>query len=138
MRSSDRRLWTLSVFVFAAATPTLGQTDPGLKSLADRYWEASMERNPTAATHLGDYRFNDRLFDLSEDARLRWNQTLRGFLKEVQALLPTGLSPADRLTRDLFERTLQDGLFEFAAQHGQYLPLSPLDGPQLGFLLILV
>jgi uncharacterized protein (DUF885 family) len=138
MRSSDRRLWKLSVFVFAAATRTLGQTDPALKSLADRYWDASMERYPTSATDLGDYRFNDRLPDLSEEARLRWNQALEGFLKEVQALPAAGLSPADRLTRGLLERTLQDGLFEFAAQHGQYLPLNPLDGPQLRFPLILV
>lgn len=138
MRSSDRCLWKLSVFVFAAAARTLGQTDPGLKSIADRYWDASMERNPTSATDLGDYRFNDRLPDLAEEARLRWNQTLGGFLKEVQALPVAGLSPADRLTRDLLERTLQDGLFEFAAQHGQYLPLNPLDGPQLRFPLILV
>ena len=138
MRSSDRRLWTLSVFVFAAAARTLGQTDPALKSLADRYWDASMERSPTSATDLGDYRFNDRLFDLSEDSRLRWNQTLRGFLKEAQGLPMAGLSPADRLTRDLFERTIQDGLFEFAAQKYQYLPLDPLDGPQIKFPLILV
>jgi len=134
----ELRLWSLSVFLFAAASRTLGQTDPGLRSLADRYWDASMERNPTAATDLGDYRFNDRLPDLTEEARLRWNQTLRGFLKEVQALPAAGLSPADRLTRDLLERTLQDGLFEFAAQQHQYLPLDPLDGPQIKFPLLLV
>jgi len=128
----------LSAFVFAAGARTLGQTDPALKSLADRYWDASMERNPTSATDLGDYRFNDRLPDLAEETRLRWNLTLRGFLKEVQALPAAGLSPADRLTRDLLERTLQDGLFEFAAQHGQYLPLNPLDGPQIKFPLVLV
>jgi len=138
MRSSDRRPWTLSLFVFAGAAPTLGQTDAGLKSIADRYWDASMERNPTWATDLGDYRFNDRLPDLTEEARLRWNHTLRGFLKEVQALPAGGLSPADRLTRSLLERTLQDGLFEFAAQQHQYLPLDPLDGPQIKFPLVLV
>lgn len=128
----------LSVFVLAAANPILGQTDPGLKSLADRYWEASMERNPTAATDLGDYRFNDRLFDLSEGARLRWDQAQGGFLKEVQALPTNRLSPEDRLTRNLLKRTLQDGLLEFADQKHQYLPLDPLDGPQIKFPLILV
>ncbi len=132
------RLWTLPVLLFAAATPTLGQTDPGLKSLADRYWNATMERYPTAATDLGDYRFNDRLTDISEEGHLRWNQTLRGFLKEAQALPIAELSPEDRLTRELFERTIRDELLEFAAQHQLYLSLEPLDGPQIKFPLLLV
>ncbi len=138
MLCCDRRLWALSVFVFAVSSRVSGQTDPGLKALADRYWDAVMERNPTWATEIGDYRFNDRLPDLTEEARLEWNRTQRHFLKELQAIPTAGLSSADRLTRDLFERTLQDGLFEFAAQHRQYLPLEPLDGPHIKFPLILI
>ncbi|MEK7732463.1 MAG: DUF885 domain-containing protein, partial [Planctomycetota bacterium] len=48
------------------------------------------------------------------------------------------LSLHDRLTRDFLERSLHDGLYEFAMRHRHYLPLEPLDGPQLRFPLILV
>lgn len=134
----ERRLWTLSVFLLAAVSPTLAQTDPELKSIADRYWDASMERYPTAATDQGDYRFNDRLTDLSEGAYKQWTERLQGFLKEARDLPADRLSPGDRLTRDLLERSIRDGLYEYATLHGQFLPLEPLGGPQLNFPLILV
>ncbi len=97
-----------------------------------------MERYPTWATETGDYRFNDRLTDLSEAARLRWNEALGRFLREVRALPAADLSPDDRLTRDLLERVISDALREHAALHRDYLPLEPLDGPHLKFPLILV
>ncbi len=124
--------------VCMAGASALGQTDPGLKNLSDRYWEALMERNPTWATELGDYRYNDRLPDLSDEARRRWEATLGQFLKEVQALPIAGLNEADRLTRDLLERALRDALRKHAADHRQYLPLEPLEGPHIRFPLLLV
>jgi len=138
MQGSDRRLWTLSVVVFAAASPTLGQTDPGLKSLADRYWDATMERYPTRATDIGDYRFNGILEDFSEEGKAQWTGKLERLLQAVLDLPVDFLSPHDRLTRDLLERSLHDSLYEFAMRHRHYLPLEPLDGPQLRFPLILV
>lgn len=138
MSSFGRRLWTLSVCVMAISSRTFAQTDPALKAVADRYWDAMMERSPTRATDIGDYRFNDRLEDLSEDARKQWTGKLQGLLTEVRVVPADRLSPADRLTRDLLERSIRDGLYEYASLHSQYLPLEPLGGPQLRLPLILV
>jgi len=138
MSSFGRRLWTLSVCVTAISSRMFAQTDPALKAIADRYWDATMERSPTRATDIGDYRYNDRLEDLSEDARKQWTGKLQGLLTDVRAVPADPLSPADVLTRDLLERSIRNGLYEYAALHGQYLPLEPLGGPQLRFPLILV
>ena len=138
MFSYGRRLWTLSVCVVAMSSRAWGQADPALKAVADRYWDATMERYPTRATDIGDYRFNDRLDDLSEAAQNEWTGKLRGLLAELRAVPVDGLSITDRLTRDLLERSIRDGLYEHASLHGQYLPLEPLAGPQLRFPLILV
>lgn len=117
---------------------TLGQSDPALKALCDRYWEALMEHNPTWATDIGDYRYNDKLADISDAARIKFDGVLRGFLAEAESTPTDKLTESDRLTRDLLERSLTDALKEKAALHKQYLPLEPLEGPQNRFPLILV
>ncbi len=128
----------MAVILLILASSASAQTDPGLRVLADNYWDAVMERYPTFATETGDYRFNDRLPDLSEEARLQWRQALALFLKQVRALPVVDLSPNDRLTRDLLEHVIQDSLLENASLHKHYLPLEPLDGPHLKFPLLLV
>jgi len=138
MSSFGRHLWTLSVCAMAISSRTFAQTDPALKAIADRYWDATMERYPTRATDIGDYRFNDRLDDLSEAAQKQWTGKLQGLLTDVRAVPAERLSPPDGLTRDLLERSIRDGLYEYASLHSQYLPLEPLGGRQLRFPLILV
>jgi len=129
---------TVMLIVFSMCSSAVAQTGPGLRAVADIYWDAVMKRNPTWATEMGDYRFNDRLPDLSEERRLLWKEWLAQFLADMRVLPVAGLSPNDRLTRDLLERTIQDALLEHASLHKHYLSLEPLDGPQLKFPLILV
>ena len=79
------RGWSLRVsigMIVASSAPALAQADSDtsrLQRLADRYWDATMERHPTRATDIGDYRFNDRLEDVSEAGRERWKATLERF-----------------------------------------------------------
>ena len=42
-----------------------------LNELAAEYWEGVLRRNPVLATFFGDFRYNDRLADISE-MWLRW------------------------------------------------------------------
>lgn len=116
----------------------MAQDDPALKAIADRYWDAAMERQPTRATALGDYRFNDRLEDLSAAALVRWKGTLNSFLDELREMPSAAtLTPADRLTRDLLERTLRDELLRLECGD-EYTPLDPLDGVHIKLPLLLV
>ena len=123
--------------VWTTCAPALGQADDALRRLADRYWDVTMERHPTWATSLGDYRFNDRLEDVSEAGRKQWQATLGALLKEVLKLSSAGLSADDRLTRDLLERAIRDELLRLECRL-HYMPLEPLGGPQISFPLILV
>lgn len=120
-----------------ACAPAIAQTNEPLKSACDRYWEASLRRSPTRATSIGDYRFNDKLDDLSADAEKDWAQTLKSLLGDLRRIDSTGLSSEDRLTRDLLERAVRDDLSRVDALQ-RLLLLEPLDGPQLRFPLILV
>src|SRR5216684_3787469 len=50
----------------------MSEADPAhaLAQLADDYWEGTLRRNPTLATFFGDYRYNDRLPDISPRGRM--------------------------------------------------------------------
>lgn len=128
----------LLVFPLVATTPLFAQSDAVLARLCDRYWDALMEHSPTRATDIGDYRYNDKLPDLSDAARLKFDEVLKGFLAEAKSIAPGKLSESDRLTRDLLERALRDALKEHAWKRDHYLPLEPLGGPHLNLPLILV
>lgn len=77
-----------------------------LIALADRYWDALMESTPSAATLLGDRRFDDRIEDLSIEAEQRQLAVWRRLLGEVDRLDAAGLSAEDRTTRSLLRTEL--------------------------------
>jgi len=106
-------------------------------ALADRYWDAVMQRFPTRATDSGDHRFDDKLEDLSDSARRRWQGTLEGLLKKLRTIPRTGESAEQRLNRTLLKRSMRDSLMRLACL-GHYMPLDPLDGAHIKFPLILV
>jgi len=123
--------------VCAVSQNVLGESETNLHRLADQYWDARMERYPTAATAQGDYRFNDRLEDLSLEGEKRWQNRLERFLAGVEAFSTDNLSAEDRLTHDLFKRTIRDELLLLECDLS-LTSLDPLDGPHLKFPLILV
>ncbi len=83
---------------------------PDLRSLADEYWDALLEANPTTATILGDHRFDDRIEDLSAEAehdlRARWVAVL----ERLSSFDPDGLDAEDRVTRLQLESELRDAV----------------------------
>ncbi len=117
--------------------PTWQGGDGGVQKLAEKYWDALMERRPTWATSLGDYRFNDRLEDVSEESREQWTLRLRALLAEANRISAAGLPPADRLTRELLIRAIRDALLELNCRR-HHTPLNPLSGPHIEFPLLLV
>jgi uncharacterized protein (DUF885 family) len=119
------------------SAPAPAQSDAGLRELADRYWQALLERHPMWATSLGDHRFDDRLDDLSEGGRGKWQKTLNSLLADLRRLPAERLLAEDRLTRDLLERSVRDSLLKLrCCEH--CMPLDPLYGPHIQFPLILV
>ena len=84
--------------------------DQRVRVLADDYWEAFLEANPTSATLLGDHRFDDRIEDLSatgaEVQRGRWVDLQR----RLGAIDRSALDLDDRVTCRQLDQELRDSV----------------------------
>jgi uncharacterized protein (DUF885 family) len=69
--------------------------------LADRFWEAILELNPTTATVYGDERYADRLEDPSPAGRARARTLMEETGTAAEAIPPDDLSVEERITRDM-------------------------------------
>lgn len=75
------------------------------------YLDAAFEMRPLSATQLGDHRFDDRLDDISAEARSRWLAHDRETLAAVEARFGKAaasgeLSPDDQLDYEIFRGDL--------------------------------
>ena len=77
-----------------------------LRAICDDSWEAALRENPTYATYLGDFRYNDRLADISETGRSRRRLLNVGFLRRLRGLDLPALSVSDRVTADILQLQL--------------------------------
>jgi uncharacterized protein (DUF885 family) len=69
--------------------------------LADRFWEAILELNPTTATVYGDERYADRLEDPSPAGRAKTRRLLEETKAAAEAIPVDDLSVEERITRDV-------------------------------------
>jgi uncharacterized protein (DUF885 family) len=72
-----------------------------INRLADRFWEALLELNPSTATVYGDERYAARLEDPSEAGRAAARALFETTAAEAAAIAEEGLSVEDRITRDV-------------------------------------
>ena len=103
-----------------------------LRRLCEDYWEASLRNNPTWATYLGDFRYNDRLDDLSEAGRDRELAEAKGFLARLGGIDLGALQEGDRVTADVLRLSLE----QLIEGHGHRLwewSVDQLSGPQANF-----
>jgi uncharacterized protein (DUF885 family) len=73
------------------------------RSLADRYWDGSLELEPMLGTMVGDDRFDDRLSDPSETGRAAAETLQRSALEELATIDREALDPTMRGTLDVLE-----------------------------------
>ncbi len=101
-----------------------------VNDLADRFWEAILDRDPMWATVLGDERYNDRWPDLGADGRAAEEAALRAALAEAHEIPVDGLEPEQVITRDLIILVSENQLA--ALDQKQYqLALDHMSGPQV-------
>ncbi len=74
--------------------------------LFEQYYQAELRESPELATTLGDYRYNDRLGEVSLAAIARQHAASDAFLAQARAIPTDGMADADRLSHDLLVRTL--------------------------------
>ncbi|HUQ06048.1 MAG TPA: DUF885 domain-containing protein [Kofleriaceae bacterium] len=89
-----------------AAEAVAGVTDAHLRDLLADHWEWSMRWSPTAATRLGDHRYDDQLPKRSKQFLEQYKRERAGLLERARAIAPSGLAAADRVTLALFEGEL--------------------------------
>jgi len=95
--------------------------------LFTEYWETNLKMNPTLATQVGDYRYNDKLGDYSLAGLMRQHEMNESFLKRIKAISPEGFSEEDRTSHDLFVRRLQENADDWDLKNYE-MPVSALGG----------
>lgn len=73
--------------------------DETLRLLADEYWDAVLEANPTTATLLGDHRFDDRIEDFSATAEAEQRSRWESILQRATAVDADSLDVDDAVSR---------------------------------------
>jgi uncharacterized protein (DUF885 family) len=100
-----------------------------LRALADAFWEAHLRAHPTFATIMGDRRFDDRLEDLSPDARSTEIACLETALDGARAIDPAGLDGRERVTRSMLIEEVGGQLGALRTRVDEW-SLNAIDGPQ--------
>jgi len=96
-------------------------------ALFTEFWETNLKLNPTQATAVGDYRYNDKLPDNSLAGIGRRHDITAGFLSRVKAISTDGFGEEDRTSHDLMQRTLQEQIDDFDLKDYE-MPLSSMGG----------
>jgi uncharacterized protein (DUF885 family) len=103
--------------------------DP-VNDLADRYWEAFLELDPTTATIYGDERYADRLEDPGPDGRARLRSLMERTRDEAAAIDTAGLMTEDRITRDILKVVAELQVEQDDQAFYQLRVVDQMSGPQ--------
>ena len=119
------------LIAFTAAAQQLPSVDSRLaaqNALFADYWETNLKLNPTLATQVGDYRYNDKLGDFSLAAIARRHEVDQAFLTRIKAISTDGFGEEDRTSHDLLVRQLQESADQWDLKNYE-MPVSAMGGP---------
>lgn len=101
-----------------------------INELADRFWEAVLELDPTLASFYGDERYAGRLEDPGPDGRAASRALLTRTAAEARAIAPDGLPTEDRITRDMLIVIAELGIEQDDQALHQLRVVDQMRGPQ--------
>jgi uncharacterized protein (DUF885 family) len=122
-----------SLGAVAAPAPSNGSLDArreALKKLIAEEWDYELRESPLAATFYGDYRYNDRLDDLSIAEILRQDKAAHDFLARLEAVDTTGFPEQEQLNKTLLVRRLRQSIEDTALKNYE-MPLDQFNGIHL-------
>jgi uncharacterized protein (DUF885 family) len=99
-------------------------------ALFDEQYESDLKARPQQATAYGDYRYNDKLNDLSLAAINRQHGDDVAFLERLRAIPVTDFPEQDVLSHAVMERLLEQRIANFEFKEYE-MPVSQVDGPHL-------
>jgi len=100
-------------------------------TLFEDFWQMTLKLNPTQATAVGDYRYNDKLGDNSLAAAVRRNEINALFLAKIKGISTDGFSEEDRTSHDLFLRNMQENADDFDLKNYE-MPVTAQGGVHTG------
>ena len=126
-------LLAASALIFAAASlPAQAPTSvesrlAAQNALFEQTWQQQLKMNPTQATAVGDYRYNDQLGDRSLASIAARHQVDIGNLAKIKAISPSGFPEQDLISHDLFQRQLEQRVEDYDLKEYE-MPLSASGG----------
>jgi uncharacterized protein (DUF885 family) len=107
-----------------------------LRELADDYWQAILDDDPTYRHLLGDYSDVASFADASRASEERFAQTMRAYAERAQAVADQDLDEQERLTREVvISSAIASADLADTPLHG--LAANPVSGIQLNLSLLL-
>ena len=116
-----------TVSLFAQAPSSLESRLAAQNTLFDESWQTNLKMNPTLATAVGDYRYNDQLGDYSLAASAARHQRDVADLARIKAIDAAGFPEQDLISHDLFQRQLQQRVEDYDLKEYE-MPLSASGG----------
>ena len=134
VRMRPNQLATSAVFLAALSQLAPAQAPASVATrlaaqngLFDDSWQATLKMNPTLATAVGDYRYNDQLGEFSLAASAARHQRDVTELASIKAIDSTGFPEQDLISHDLFLRQLQQRVDDYDLKEFE-MPLSSSGG----------
>ena len=103
-----RITFLLAAAVLAVAAPVLAAPADDFHRLLDEHYAWLLKENPEQATALGVRDYDDRIRDISPEARDRRVREAQAFLTRANAIPADRLDDADRVTLAILKRELND------------------------------
>ena len=100
-------------------------------ALFEEQYETGLKVSPERATAFGDYRYNDKLSDVSLAAIASRESTNEEFLARLKVISTDGFSEQDVLSHELMQRSLEQGIANYRFKVFE-MPVSQMDGPHTG------
>ena len=118
----------LAVVSSPAQAPTSVQSRVAAQNaLFEQVWQQQLKMNPTQATAVGDYRYNDQLGDRSLAAIMARHQADIDNLARIKAISAAGFPEQDLISHDLFLRQIEQRVEDFDLKEYE-MPLSASGG----------
>ena len=106
-------LTAVAPFASAQAPVSVDSRLEAQNALFNDSWQAALQMNPTLATAVGDYRYNDKLGDYSLSASAARHERDLSDLARIKAIDPAGFPEQDLISHDLFLRQLQQRVEDY-------------------------
>jgi uncharacterized protein (DUF885 family) len=112
------RLPLLVAVLLASAAPAAATPADDFHRIMDAHYQWLLRENPTEATALGVRDYDERIRDLSPEARAAHVRQAETFRQQIEAIPAAALSAADRVNRAILLRTLGETVEE--SRFGQH------------------